>query len=184
MMTRRTLLPLLGAMLSIAVAGSFGADAQSSEADELAKFHEGLLKRYPRVGHLSTEQLAILPQDSVILFDVRKQAEYDVSHLNAAIRISPRMRASSFLESYSDQLLGKKVVFYCSVGERSSKLAEAVMDELGAANANIVNLEGGIFKWHNEERPVFNADGLTSKIHPFNKFWGRLLARRDQISRN
>jgi rhodanese-related sulfurtransferase len=158
--------------------------AQSSQTDELADFHQGLTNRYPRVPHLSTEDLAALSPSQVKLFDVRKQVEYDVSHLNAAIRISPGMRASAFLDKYQHQLPGKKVVFYCSVGERSSKLAQAVIDRLGNSDLDIFNLEGGIFKWHNEGRVVFNTNGPTDKIHPFNKFWGRLLARRDQISQN
>jgi len=83
------------------------------------------------------------------------------------------MSALNFLENYEDQIEGKKVVFYCSVGQRSSNLAQAVLAELnGASGVEVLNLEKGIFNWHNQQREVFNAHGATKKIHPFSKFWG------------
>jgi 3-mercaptopyruvate sulfurtransferase SseA len=37
-------------------------------------------------------------------------------------------------------------------------------------------LAGGIFQWANEERPLVDAAGNpTTRVHPYNRFWGRLL---------
>ena len=75
-------------------------------------------------------------------------------------------------------LKGKTVVFYCSVGVRSSALAESVKaDLLAAGTKEVVNLEGGIFGWHNQSRPLVDKSGPTTFVHPYNAYWGRLLTR-------
>jgi len=167
----------------LVLAFAMGAFSQLSPDEKLAKFHQSLLQRYPGVSHISAEALAALPKDKVIIFDVREQSEFDVSHLESAIHVSPGTPADDFLRDYEERLDGVKVVFYCSVGERSSKLAAAVLDATDGSDFGIVNLESGIFNWHNEQRQVFNAKGQTEKIHPFNNFWGRLLRRTAQFER-
>ena len=161
--------------------GSLGF-AQESATAKLQDFHSGLLDRYPEVSHISADTLRGIPRKDVILFDVRKTSEYDVSRIEGAIRISPSMSAAEFLRDHGAHIKDKQVVFYCSVGERSSRLAERVMARAGDARpAAIHNLEGGIFNWHNEYRNVVGSDGPTSAIHPFNRKWGRLLERQDTI---
>lgn len=40
----------------------------------------------------------------------------------------------------------------------------------------IYNLEGSIFKWVNENRPIIDSDGApTQFVHPYNAFFGKLL---------
>jgi hypothetical protein len=39
----------------------------------------------------------------------------------------------------------------------------------------VQNLEGSIFRWANEGRPVY-ADGMqVDRVHPFDDSWGKLL---------
>ena len=153
--------------------------ALAGEADELALVHADIVKRFPNVKHLTTKQLTALSQQNILLVDVRKAKEYRVSHLANSIRVSPRMSADKFIVAHQKASSGKVILFYCSVGVRSSKLAKAVQERL--PEAEIYNLEGGIFKWHNESRPLVNSAGPTDFIHPYNKYWGRLLTRQDQI---
>ena len=158
------------------------AVSQDSATAKLEQFHAGLIERYPDVAHISPDDLQNIPSEDVVLFDVRKDAEYAVSRIDGAIRVSPSISASEFLRDYAGAVKGKKAVFYCSVGERSSRLAERVMSQAGDARPSaIYNLEGGIFKWHNEYRNVVGAEGETSAVHPFNRRWGRLLERQDAI---
>ncbi len=118
----------------------------------------------------------------MVLFDVRTEAEFEVSHLQGAIRLEPDSDPQVFLAEYGD-LLGKRlVVFYCSTGRRSTALAEAVSTELavqGRASQAPANMEGGIFQWHNEKRPLYDREGITDYIHPYNWYWKRLLDRKD-----
>ncbi len=172
---------LLGAFSVLAVLWSTtAAIAGGSATAKLDQFHAGLTERYADVLHISTDELGAINPDDVVLFDVRKQSEYDVSRIDGAIRVAPSASASAFLDDHAAAIRGKTVVFYCSVGERSSRMAERVMSRATGAEA-IYNLEGGIFKWHNEFKDVVATQGATSAVHPYNRKWGRLLERQDAI---
>ena len=64
---------------------------------------------------------------------------------------------------------------YCSVGYRSSILAEKLQD-LGFTR--VYNLEGSIFKWANEGRPLAQDQTPVQKVHPYNTDWGKLLEKK------
>lgn len=112
----------------------------------------------------------------ILLFDVRERAEYDVSHLAGAIHLSPSITDADFARLYGGQLQGKNIVFYCSVGKRSGDAGlrvEAQARTMGAAD--VFNLRGGIFRWHNSGFAVVNSAGATARIHPFNNQWKLLV---------
>jgi rhodanese-related sulfurtransferase len=151
----------------------------SASPDELRSAVNDIARRWPYIDHIAPAQLEpVMAAGEAALFDVRTSAEYQVSHLPGAVRIEPGMRAQAFLDQYGDAVKGKTVVFYCSVGVRSSKLAERVAHALKARGATGVHdLAGGIFAWHGEARPLVDAAGATDFVHPYDATWGRLLAR-------
>ncbi len=117
-----------------------------------------------------------------LLIDVREEAEYKVSHLAGAERAAPDAKPADVVAKFGPLASGRDVVFYCSVGMRSSVLALETQDALVKAGATgVSNLRGGIFAWHNAGRPVVNAAGPTEAIHPYNAQWGKLLTRQDQV---
>ena len=134
----------------------------------------------------STEVTALLavPQ-GFVLFDVRDPEEFAVSHLPGAIRIDPNLAPAAFIQAYGHVFGQQPVVFYCSVGRRSTALAERV-NALSATQAPsttpVANLRGGIFRWANEARPLQNARGETKLVHPYSFYWARLLTDKKQIS--
>lgn len=66
--------------------------------------------------------------------------------------------------------LEKDVVCYCSIGYRSSILANRIK-AIGAGNAS--NLEGSMFKWANEGREIVDDGGTaTYFVHPYNWLFG------------
>lgn len=136
-------------------------------------------RRWPEIGHITPAALErMMAQHSAIVFDVRTPQEYAVSHLPGAIHVAPGMGTRDFLEHYGNKVKGKTAVFYCSVGVRSSRLADKVADSLKARGATAVDdLAGGIFAWHGERRELVDAEGPTDFVHPYNASWGRLLAR-------
>lgn len=165
---------ILAAMTALAaVALAAETSLQSAIAD--------VAKRYPNVPRLSSDELSrVMDAPDVALFDVRSQAEYDVSHLKGAVRIAPDITADAFATQFGPAVAGKRVVFYCSVGARSSRLADRLAEKLKALQAaRVHNLSGGIFGWHNEVRPVVNASGPTELVHSYDNKWGRLLDRKD-----
>jgi hypothetical protein len=40
----------------------------------------------------------------------------------------------------------------------------------------VQNLEGSIFQWANEHRPLVRDGQRETRVHPYNAVWGRLLA--------
>lgn len=140
---------------------------------------DDVARRWPQLGHISPARVEeLMRQRRAVLFDVRTPAEYAVSHLPGAINVAPGMSAVTFLEQYGGAVGGKTAVFYCSVGVRSSKLAERVAQGLKARGATAVDdLAGGIFAWHGEGRTLVDARGPTDFVHPYDSEWGRLLLR-------
>ena len=123
------------------------------------------------------EKLASREAGRYLLFDTRAEDEYRVSHIASAEHVSPEMSADAFMAKYGDRLAGKRLVFYCSVGYRSSIFAERVLERARAAGADSVsNLRGGIFRWYIEGNPVVDEKGVTDEVHPYDKVWGALLA--------
>ncbi len=167
---------------AIALLTLISANAMAADDDKLSAIHEDILDSYNGVQHLSTAAFSGRNNDDVVLFDVRETGEFSISHLQGAIRIPPDVTADDFIEMHKNDAEGKVFVFYCSVGHRSASLAERVQDKLESAGAaEVYNLEGGIFKWHNEQRALTNAGGDTDYVHPYNTRWGQLLARPSQI---
>lgn len=162
-------LPALVCLLVVLAAG--GAAAMEAP---LRAVHADIVSDYPDVVHVTGAALAALAPEKVRLFDAREADEYDVSHLPGAIRVDFEVDREAFLAEHGADLAGRVVVFYCSVGRRSSILTERLQGDLFALGATgVANLEGGIFEWHNEARPLEDAHGDTRFVHPYDRRWGR-----------
>lgn len=172
---------LMKAVLTVSLAFSF-TQAHAEENEALVKQHQKILRQFSDVSHISTEDLANSLAEDIIIFDVRKRPEYDVSHMSGAIHVDPNISETDFVSKYGDLTRGKTAVFYCSVGVRSSILADKVQAVLAEEGSPAVyNLEGGLFKWHNESRLLETVSIQTSLkqttpyVHPYNRRWGRMV---------
>ncbi len=138
-------------------------------------------RRYDGISHMPPATLAarLARKDTVLLIDVREETEFAVSRLSGAIRVTPGISIAALGEKLRGRIRGRAIIFYCSVGERSSRLALRAKQQLLAGHAaSVHNLKGGIFAWHNQNRPLVDASGKTPYVHPFNDRWGKLLQRR------
>ena len=106
-----------------------------------------------------------------LLLDVRAPDEYEVSHLAGARRASSRREALALLEGQRHDV---ELVLYCSVGYRSSDLAQQLRS---AGFTRVRNLEGSIFEWANRGHEVVHDGRPTTLVHPYDRDWGRLLER-------
>lgn len=129
-------------------------------------------RKFPTVKWLTTQDLAQWLVDPAtpqpVVLDARTEAEYTLSHLRQAQRIDPDHPQ---LEDIAD-VKDTPIVVYCSVGYRSARIADKLEQ---AGFSHVFNLEGSIFKWANENRPIFASDRPTNLVHPYNPNWGRLL---------
>ncbi|MGB7205764.1 MAG: rhodanese-like domain-containing protein [Anderseniella sp.] len=168
---------IIGALLALS--------PNAASAFSLDEVEQDVVSKYPSVTQLSTSTVANVQATSknVVLFDVREEDEFLVSHLPGAIRVDPDMSEADFLKQYASMVQGKQVVFYCSVGVRSSKLAGLVGEQLKAVGAvQTANMSGGIFRWHNEKRVLMSTSGKVDLVHPYNSKWGALVDRKPKIS--
>lgn len=160
--------------------------------EELWKAWESkIATSFPRANAMSTQALADLLEahpNELVLLDVRGPPEYLVSRLHgSAIRLD---------DSNSDlgeikQLLANKpnatVVCYCSIGFRSSKLAQRLVDSNEFPTNKIYNLKGGLFQWANENRPLVKVDEDTYEVvpatgaHPYNAAFGQMLEAKYHV---
>ena len=178
---------LLMMALVLAVSGATSmAFARDIDGDGLRAVHEKAAARYSDVRQISAKELATLRLNEVrapLIFDVREQQEYAVSHLADANQVKPDITAADFLSTFGKMFQGRTVIVYCSVGVRSMHLAARVQVAVKSAGAQaIYNLAGGVFNWHNQSRPLANKGGLTDLVHPYNWRWSRLVKRRKLIS--
>ncbi|MEM7774592.1 MAG: rhodanese-like domain-containing protein [Pseudomonadota bacterium] len=156
----------------------------------LSEVEDDIRARYSDVSHLSPRAVVSWTRDfgagigrrpDVLLVDVRDPGEFAVSRIGGALRIDPGVRPSAVADILGD-VRGKTIVFYCSVGERSSSMAQRVQRLLTNRGAIAVhNLSGGIFRWHNEQRQLHNAEGATDYVHPYNTLWGQYVIRQDAV---
>ena len=130
-------------------------------------------RKFPGVKHITTAELAGWLADSgrsqPLLLDARTAPEYEVSHLAGARRIDPIRPLLRHMEAFARDT---PVVVYCSVGYRSARVARW----LGRQGfTNVRHLDGSLFAWANEGRPMVSDGKPAREVHPYNDFWGRLL---------
>lgn len=163
MRARATLLLLIGC----------GSSASGPDTVRLEEVKQEIREEFPDVPAITTEELAAWiaapGKDATVLLDVREADEYDVSHLQGARRARTEAEALATLRDAPDD---RRIVVYCSVGYRSAVLARTLRKR---GYTNVFNLEGSIFQWANEGRPVYRGDRRASGVHPYDSDWGRLL---------
>src|SRR4051812_29267447 len=134
---------------------------------------KSLRHKFAKIEWISTGELADWlagqRQPSPLLLDVRTTEEWRVSHLPGARRVDPKASAETAAGGVPKET---SIVTYCAVGYRSGEMAERLRT---AGFTNVRNLEGSIFQWANEHRPLVRGDERVSTVHPYSPFWGRLL---------
>ncbi|MEO9804000.1 MAG: rhodanese-like domain-containing protein [Reichenbachiella sp.] len=108
-----------------------------------------------------------ITQENRVWLDARAKAEFDVSRIENAQFVG----YDNFdIESVSEIDKNAEIIVYCSIGYRSEKVAEKLVQ---AGFTNVKNLYGGIFDWHNSGKHVVDSLGnQTNKVHGFGRTWG------------
>lgn len=155
----------------LALAGLYIAPVSAQTWDSLITT---IRRKFPGVRQLTTRELAAWLADTQrpapILIDARDPKEFAVSHLLKA-------HNATSVDAVQTLNLPKSqpIVVYCSVGYRSSALAEKLAE---AGFTQVANLEGSLFAWANEGRTVYRGTNAVAEVHPYDAKWGQLLDRR------
>ena len=155
----------------LALAGLYVTPVSAQTWDSLLST---IRRRFPGIRQLSpgdlADWLAATNRPAPVLVDAREPAEFAVSHLAGArnARTVDEIRALPLPPT-------QPIVLYCSVGYRSSALAERLSK---AGFTHVANLEASLFAWANQGRPVYRGPERVDVVHPYDAHWGRLLDRR------
>lgn len=155
------------AALSLLAACSNKRDIEWKLAKQMVR------QKYPDVAQTRTAELSAMmtapAEQRPIILDARSPEEYAVSHLQDARLTTTEEQA---LAALKDVKKDQPVVVYCAVGARASALAEKLMKH---GFTKVSNLEGAIFAWANEGRPVYRDGQPVRQVHPVSGRWGELL---------
>ena len=131
------------------------------------------VRKFPDVRWIDAAELARWREDpgrlQPVVLDARTQAEYDVSHLKGAARIDPYR---PLLRPLRGMPKDTAIVIYSSVGYRSSRVAAWLARQ---GYTRVANLDGSLFRWANDDRPLFHDDRPTVQVHPYDERWGFML---------
>jgi rhodanese-related sulfurtransferase len=134
------------------------------------KVRDELLQKFPAVDHIDgatlERWLRDVKEDSAkqgpLLIDVRPEAEFATSHLPTARRVNPgdRPEAMQLLTAPEkrEEELRRPIVVYCAVGYESSEVADS-LKRTGFSRVQM--LDGGIFRWANDGRPLLDGNGVV-----------------------
>ena len=130
-------------------------------------------RKFPAVQWLARDELARWRADAAraqpVLLDARSAPEYRLSHLRGAVRIDPREPALKGMAPFPRDT---PVVVYCRVGYRSARVAGWLHRQ---GFRNVSALEGGLFAWADDGRPLEQNGRPATQVHPYTTTWGRLL---------
>lgn len=116
-------------------------------------------------------------KSDLFVLDIREEEEYKVSHLKNARHVGYFWFD---MRKIYDIPKDAQLVLYCSIGNRSEKIAQKLMNA-GYRNVNI--LYGGIFEWVNSGQPVYKLNGAqTSEIHTYSKKLARWVEKGTRVN--
>ncbi len=179
-MLRKTIRFLI-LIVAFAVTGivTMSGCSRNQEALTWTEVISDIRNKYPDVKQLRTDELhswlTVPKSESILLIDARAKEEFLVSHIMGARNIP---YDKDPLKHLTDIKPDSPIVVYCSVGYRSSILAGKLQ---GLGFTKVYNLEGSIFKWANEDRPLVQNQTTVYKVHPYNAHWGNLLERKYHV---
>ncbi|MDE2784791.1 MAG: rhodanese-like domain-containing protein [Gemmatimonadota bacterium] len=159
--------PLLAAFATLAGLSAPGVAAAQSRAAEaerrviLERMVEEVGEDYPDVATISPVALRdALPEGDLVLVDVRTEAERRVSTLPGAI-------TSEEFEARLQELAGRTVVAYCTIGRRSSEYVR----RMARRGVDMLNLEGSVLAWTHAGGQLVNDGVPTRRLHVYGRRW-------------
>jgi len=154
--------------LGLALGALLGATLLDGRALTLSLISALVHLGYPQVHWVSTAELAATRRTPLLL-DVREPEEFERAHLPGARQVQPERPIPRELLDLPRET---PIVTYCAVGRRSAVFANSLQS---AGFTAVRNLDGSIFRWANEGRPLERAGRPATRVHPYDGWWGMLL---------
>jgi rhodanese-related sulfurtransferase len=141
------------------------------------EFEKLLENTYPEnISSISIAEFKEMKKENLYVLDTRGKDEYAVSHLKNAREVGYYWFD---MRNVYDIPKNATIVMYCAVGNRSSRIAERLMN---AGYKNVFILYGGIFEWVNGGNPVYTKKDIqTSQVHAYSKEWAKWLEKGNKV---
>lgn len=138
------------------------ADLTDSRKKEIVgQLYNGYKADFPEVEDIApTEVIRLINQNKVVLIDVRRPAEREISMLPGAISKDDYL---THMNAYK----GLTAVAYCTIGYRSGKFAEKMV----AKGIGIKNMAGGLLAWLHDGGWVYHEGKEVKRIHVYGPRW-------------
>lgn len=168
---RRVLPALVLALAGCAGGAASGLDDAGKRARIDAMYAE-YRQEFPDVEAISAAELArrLDGDDPPVVVDVRTDEERQVSMIPGAI-------SQQEFERHRDELAGREVVTYCTIGYRSGLYAEELLAEGWKAE----NLAGSILAWTHAGLPLVHDGEPTRRVHVYGERWNLAASGYDAV---
>ncbi|PCJ58244.1 MAG: hypothetical protein COA73_10045 [Candidatus Hydrogenedentota bacterium] len=137
-----------------------------SKRDRITAMYQEYQPEFPGIQEVTPIQvIEMLENDNnVVIVDVREPEERAVSTLPGAL-------SKSEFEEQEEELKGKKVVVYCTIGYRSGLYTQTLKEQ----GWDAYNMPGSILSWVHAGQPVVDESGNeTKRVHVYGKRWDLL----------
>ncbi len=138
---------------------------EDAKQDRIDAMYGDFKSEFPDIREVMPDDvIRMRERDDVIIVDVREPKEQAVSMIPGAI-------TKTEFEARKEELKGKTVVAYCTIGYRSGKYTQGLEEE----GWDAYNLPGSILSWVIAGQPVVDESGKeTTQVHVYGKQWDLL----------
>ena len=116
---------------------------------------------FPDILSITVEQfLQWQKREKIVLVDVRKPEEREVSMIPSAIPVEE-------FEKHLDEYKNHKIIYYCTIGYRSGLHTKEAQQK----NLNAYNLRGGVLAWAHARQTFVDSEGESLDVHVYGRKW-------------
>jgi sodium/bile acid cotransporter 7 len=150
------------ALAPVAACQDPGSLSDSEKRARIDELYESYKSDFPGVRETTVEALVgeLSAPVPPVLVDVRSDEERAVSMIPGAL-------SREEFEARRDELAGREVVTYCTIGYRSGVYTRELMDEGWTAS----NLRGSILAWTHAGGELVHEGSPTRRVHVYGPEW-------------
>ena len=137
----------------------------AEKQERIDELFEGYKKKFPNAPEMTVETLKarLAAPDPPVIVDTRGDDEREVSMIAGAV-------SKEEFERRREELAGREVVTYCTIGYRSGLYTEKLVEAGWAA----FNLRGSIVSWTHVGGPLVKDGAPTKRVHVYGRKWNLL----------
>ena len=130
-----------------------------------------LRRQFPNTPTVNTSDFSeiIKDNDNVLILDCRRADEHEISKIPGAKNVHFRCSDEELKETLKEVDDKTQIISYCSLGYRSAIITDRIREQIQndssiqATSDKVYNLEGSIFKWANENRPLIDSNDQSTR---------------------